>query len=63
MSIHPSQSLHDIALIEYYILAFQFPHGIMDPIEEIAKLGRHYNIPVHVDSCLGGGGVLISSIL
>lgn len=31
-----------------------FPHGIMDPIEEIAKLGVRYNIPVHVDSCLGG---------
>ncbi|KAK8743596.1 hypothetical protein OTU49_001150 [Cherax quadricarinatus] len=32
----------------------QFPHGIIDPIEEIAALGIKYNIPVHVDSCLGG---------
>ncbi|ELT88913.1 hypothetical protein CAPTEDRAFT_149914 [Capitella teleta] len=32
----------------------QFPHGIVDPIPEIAKIGRRYNIPVHVDSCLGG---------
>ncbi|VDP81738.1 unnamed protein product [Schistosoma mattheei] len=31
-----------------------FPHGIIDPIEEIAKLGHRYNIPVHVDCCLGG---------
>ncbi|KAK2181649.1 hypothetical protein NP493_386g02034 [Ridgeia piscesae] len=31
-----------------------FPHGIIDPIEDIAKLGLRYNIPVHVDSCLGG---------
>ncbi|XP_013384760.2 sphingosine-1-phosphate lyase 1 isoform X2 [Lingula anatina] len=31
-----------------------FPHGIMDPIEEISKLGVKYDIPVHVDSCLGG---------
>ena len=31
-----------------------FPHGIYDPIEEIAKLGKQYNIPVHVDACLGG---------
>ncbi|XP_023230613.1 sphingosine-1-phosphate lyase-like, partial [Centruroides sculpturatus] len=31
-----------------------FPHGILDPIEEIAKLGMKYNIPVHVDACLGG---------
>ncbi|CAI2733331.1 unnamed protein product [Schistosoma spindalis] len=31
-----------------------FPHGIIDPIQEIAKLGHRYNIPVHVDCCLGG---------
>nr|CAG4641652.1 EOG090X051L [Eurycercus lamellatus] len=31
-----------------------FPHGVIDPVEEIAALGREYNIPVHVDACLGG---------
>jgi len=31
-----------------------YPHGIIDPIREIAELGLKYNIPVHVDSCLGG---------
>nr|CAG4638413.1 EOG090X051L [Cyclestheria hislopi] len=31
-----------------------FPHGIIDPVEEIAALGKKYNIPVHVDACLGG---------
>eukprot|EP00123_Amoebidium_parasiticum_P016426 comp23423_c0_seq1/m.38965 comp23423_c0_seq1/g.38965 ORF comp23423_c0_seq1/g.38965 comp23423_c0_seq1/m.38965 type:complete len:547 (-) comp23423_c0_seq1:293-1933(-) len=31
-----------------------FPHGIVDPIEEIAKLGLAYDIGVHVDCCLGG---------
>ncbi|XP_060067009.1 sphingosine-1-phosphate lyase 1-like [Ylistrum balloti] len=31
-----------------------FPHGIIDDIEEISALGKKYNIPVHVDSCLGG---------
>ena len=31
-----------------------FPHGSIDPIEEIAKLGCKYGIPVHVDACLGG---------
>lgn len=31
-----------------------FPHGVMDPIVEIAALGKKYNIPVHVDACLGG---------
>lgn len=32
----------------------QFPHGCIDPIQEIAELGVKYNIPVHVDACLGG---------
>merc|ERR1719222_1377236 len=32
----------------------QFPHGSIDPIQEIAALGIRYNIPVHVDACLGG---------
>ncbi|KAM4636004.1 sphingosine-1-phosphate lyase 1 [Discoglossus pictus] len=32
----------------------QFPHGIIDPIEEVAKLALKYQIPFHVDACLGG---------
>ncbi|KAL7058045.1 hypothetical protein AAHC03_016642 [Spirometra sp. Aus1] len=32
----------------------QFPHGIIDPVTEIAKIGLKRRIPVHVDSCLGG---------
>ncbi|XP_017878105.1 sphingosine-1-phosphate lyase-like [Ceratina calcarata] len=31
-----------------------FPYGTMDNIEAISKLGVKYNIPVHVDACLGG---------
>ncbi|XP_067928778.1 sphingosine-1-phosphate lyase 1-like [Watersipora subatra] len=31
-----------------------FPMGMIDPIEDIAKLGIKYDIPVHVDACLGG---------
>lgn len=31
-----------------------FPHGVIDPVEEMAALGRKYDIPVHVDACLGG---------
>ncbi len=31
----------------------QFPHGSIDDIVEIAKLGQQYGIPVHVDACLG----------
>jgi len=32
----------------------QFPHGSIDNIQEIAKLGLRYGLPVHVDACLGG---------
>ncbi|XP_075697803.1 sphingosine-1-phosphate lyase 1 [Rhinoderma darwinii] len=32
----------------------QFPHGVIDPIEEVAKLAVKYSIPFHVDACLGG---------
>lgn len=31
-----------------------FPYGTMDDIEAISYLGVKYNIPVHVDACLGG---------
>ncbi|OON17326.1 hypothetical protein X801_06837, partial [Opisthorchis viverrini] len=31
-----------------------FPHGIIDPVRELASLGLRYGIPVHVDCCLGG---------
>ncbi|XP_011483083.1 sphingosine-1-phosphate lyase 1 isoform X3 [Oryzias latipes] len=32
----------------------QFPHGVIDPVEEVAKLAVRYNLPLHVDACLGG---------
>ncbi|XP_067828508.1 sphingosine-1-phosphate lyase 1 isoform X2 [Heptranchias perlo] len=32
----------------------QFPHGVMDPVVELAKLALDYQIPLHVDACLGG---------
>ncbi|RWS04604.1 sphingosine-1-phosphate lyase 1-like isoform X3, partial [Dinothrombium tinctorium] len=31
-----------------------FPHGTVDSITEIGKLGLKFDIPVHVDCCLGG---------
>ena len=32
----------------------QFPHGIMDPVSEVAQLALSYGVGVHVDCCLGG---------
>ncbi|KAJ6347030.1 hypothetical protein OIU76_003677 [Salix suchowensis] len=31
-----------------------FPHGIIDPIEELGELAFSYGICFHVDLCLGG---------
>jgi sphinganine-1-phosphate aldolase len=31
-----------------------FPFGTLDDVEAIAKLGEEWDIPVHVDACLGG---------
>jgi sphinganine-1-phosphate aldolase len=31
-----------------------FPEGIIDDIETIATIAKSYNIPCHVDACLGG---------
>jgi glutamate/tyrosine decarboxylase-like PLP-dependent enzyme len=32
----------------------QYPHGVVDPIEEIAAITRERDIPFHVDACIGG---------
>ncbi|XP_007478256.1 sphingosine-1-phosphate lyase 1 isoform X2 [Monodelphis domestica] len=32
----------------------QFPHGVIDPVPEVAKLALRYKVPLHVDACLGG---------
>ena len=31
-----------------------YMYGICDPIEELGQLAQEYNIPLHVDACLGG---------
>lgn len=31
-----------------------YPHGVIDPIEEIAALAQEHGVGMHVDSCLGG---------
>lgn len=31
-----------------------YPHGINDPIEELAKIANKHKIGFHIDGCLGG---------
>lgn len=32
----------------------QYPHGVLDPIEELAALAEARGVPFHVDACVGG---------
>jgi len=34
--------------------AFTYPHGMVDPIEEMSEIAEERNIWLHTDSCLGG---------
>lgn len=34
--------------------AFSYPHGILDPVAEIAGLAAQHGIGCHVDACIGG---------
>ncbi len=40
--------------IMIFASAPQFPHGVIDPIEDLGELAMKYNVGLHVDSCLGG---------
>ncbi|MGL4484898.1 MAG: pyridoxal phosphate-dependent decarboxylase family protein [Anaerovoracaceae bacterium] len=32
----------------------EYPHGLIDPIEDLGKIAEKRNVPLHVDACLGG---------
>ena len=32
----------------------QYPHGVVDPVVEVAALALEHNLPCHVDACMGG---------
>ena len=40
--------------IMIYSSAPSFPHGIVDPIEELSDIAREFGCGLHVDCCLGG---------
>lgn len=31
-----------------------YPHGVVDPIEELGRIAKRRGLPFHVDACLGG---------
>jgi sphinganine-1-phosphate aldolase len=34
--------------------AFNYPYGVMDPVEDLAKLAADHGVGCHVDACIGG---------
>lgn len=32
----------------------QFPQGVLDPLDELSKMALEYDVPFHVDACVGG---------
>jgi sphinganine-1-phosphate aldolase len=36
------------------VSAPQYPHGVIDPVEEVGALAEKHKLPLHVDACVGG---------
>jgi glutamate/tyrosine decarboxylase-like PLP-dependent enzyme len=32
----------------------EYPHGTIDPIEQMAAIAQRHGVPMHVDACVGG---------
>lgn len=43
--------------------AGNYPHGLVDPIPEVARIVRPHKIPIHVDGCLGGYSMIFAQEL
>jgi len=50
-AMHRAITRRTIALVAS---AGTFPHGVVDPIPQIAQLAHEYGLGMHVDGCLGG---------
>ena len=40
--------------IMMYASAPSYPHGAIDPVQEMGKIAKQFGIGLHVDCCLGG---------
>ena len=45
------------------VSAGNYPHGLVDPIPQVAQIVRPHKIPIHVDGCLGGYSMIFSAEL
>jgi sphinganine-1-phosphate aldolase len=42
------------ATIAIVASAPQYPHGVIDPIEQVGEVATRHGLPLHVDACVGG---------
>ena len=54
MNVRKLKGLINSRTVVVVASAPQYPHGVFDPVEEIAEVTRKYGVPLHVDCCLGG---------
>jgi sphinganine-1-phosphate aldolase len=48
------KKLIDKNTVLLFASAPQYPHGVIDPIDEVGRLALSRGIPLHVDACIGG---------
>ncbi len=53
-NVSAMKKLIDKNTVLLFASAPQYPHGVIDPIDEIGRVALSRGIPFHVDSCIGG---------
>ena len=41
-------------MFEFFFFNFSSIKGVVDPIEQVSEITKKFNLPFHVDSCIGG---------
>lgn len=54
VSLSAMKKLVDKNTVMLFASAPQYPHGVIDPIDEIGRFALSKGIPLHVDCCIGG---------
>lgn len=53
-NVSAMKKLVDRNTVLLFASAPQYPHGVIDPIDEIGRFALSRGIPLHVDGCIGG---------
>ncbi|MEP7180408.1 MAG: aminotransferase class V-fold PLP-dependent enzyme, partial [Pseudonocardiales bacterium] len=53
-NVHAARKLIGPATAVVVASAFNYPFGVMDPVEQLAALAAEHGVGCHVDACIGG---------